>query len=183
MKGLVLLGDLFEDTEALTTIDVLIRAGESITRVAVKDSLEVLTQCGGKVICDEIISNIKFDDFDYLILPGGKASFTILNKDKVVENLVDDFVSKNKLVAAICAAPHLLGRKGYFKDREFTCFPSFEEYCEGGIYRKDLGVVRDDKFVTAKSMYYSIEFALNILAFLYGEDKIDLLVKSLKGES
>lgn len=182
MKGLILLGDYFEDTEALTTIDVLVRAGESITRVAVKDSLEVLTQCGGKVICDDLIKNVNYESFDYLILPGGKASFTILNSNELVEKIIDYFVNNNKLIAAICAAPHLLGRKGYFKNREFTCFPSFEKYCIDGIYRCDLGVVRDDRFVTAKSMYYSIEFALNIVAFLYGEDKINMLRLSLKGE-
>ena len=182
MKGLILLADYFEDTEALTTVDVLFRAGEKITKAAVKNTLEVFTQCGGKVICDELLININYQDYDYLIVPGGKASFTILNQDSLVEEIIDYFVNNNKLVASICAAPHLLGRKGYFANREFTCFPGFEQYCINGIYRRDLGVVRDDKFVSAKAMYYSIDFALNILSFLYKDKDIESLRLSLMGE-
>ena len=93
-----------------------------------------------------------------------------------------EFILNNKLVATICAAPHLLARKGYFDNREFTCFPGFEKYSQHGIYRQDLGVVRDDKFVTAKSMYYSIDFALNIIVFLYNEEKANKVKLSLLGE-
>ena len=52
MKGLILLGDRFEDTEALTTIDVLLRAGEEIVRASVMDTLEVVSQYNLKIICD-----------------------------------------------------------------------------------------------------------------------------------
>lgn len=182
MKGLILLADYFEDTEALTTVDVLLRAGESIVKAAVKDTLDVFTQCGHKIICDQLLKEINYQDFDYLIVPGGKASFTILNKDQLVEEIIDYFVNNNKLVASICAAPHLLGRKGYFANREFTCFPGFEQYCLNGKYRRDLGVVKDDKFVTAKAMYYSIDFALNILSFLYKNKDIESIKLSLMGE-
>ncbi len=180
MKGIILLADYFEDTEALATIDVLIRAGEDILRVGVNHK-EVFTQTGLKVICDTLLDDINYDDFDYLILPGGKASFTILNKDIRVEKIIDYFVKQNKLVASICAAPHLLARKGYFKNREFTCYPGFEKHSIAGQYTSQ-GVVRDDKFVTAKSMYYSIEFALNIIAFLYGEDRAYQVKMSLIAE-
>ena len=182
MKGLILLADYFEDTEALTTVDVLIRAKETITKAAVKDTLEVYTQCGHKFICDQLLKDINYQEYDYLIIPGGKASFTILNKDLLVEQIIDYFVLNNKLVASICAAPHLLGRKGYFANREFTCFPGFEDYCVNGIYRRDLGVVTDDKFVTAKAMYYSIDFALAILSFLYNKKDIESIKLSLMGE-
>lgn len=180
MKGIILLANGFEDTEALTTIDVLIRAGENIIRVGV-NSLEVISQNNTKIICDVLLDNINPSNYDYLIIPGGKAAFTILNVDKRIENIIDEFILNNKLVASICAAPHLLARKGYFDNREFTCFPGFEKYSQHGIYRQDLGVVRDDKFVTAKSMYYSIDFALNIIVFLYNEEKANKVKLSLLG--
>ncbi len=182
MKGLILIADFFEDTEAISTIDVLIRAGENITRAAVKDNLEIISQCGGKYICDVRLKDINYKEFDYLIIPGGKASFTILNNDLLVEEIIDYFVKSNKLVASICAAPHLLGRKGYFNKLDFTCFPGFKKYCINGNYKKDLGVVCSKNFITAKSMYYSIEFGLKIIEYLYGKDKKNLVKLSLMGE-
>lgn len=182
MKGLLILGDCFEDTEALASTDVLLRAGEDIFRASVMDRLAVRTQCGAQIVCDGYLKDLKYEDFDYLILPGGKASFTVLDRNPDVERWIDEFFVERKLIASICAAPHLLGRKGYFKEREFTCFPGFEKYCVGGIYRRDVPVIRDDRFVTAKSMYYSIEFGLSILAFLYGEEKTEKIRLRLMGE-
>lgn len=182
MVGLFLLADYFEDTEAIATLDVLQRAGHKIIKASLMNRLEVATQCGSFYQCDMFFDDVDINSVDYLLIPGGKASFTILNVDLRVEKVIDEFVSNNKLVAAICAAPHLLARKGYFKNREFTCFPGFEKYAKEGTYRKDLGVVRDDKFVTAKSMYYSIEFALNIVSFLEGEAKANLVKNRCMGE-
>ena len=98
-----------------------------------------------------------------------------------MEEIIDYFVKNEKLVASICAAPHLLGRKGYFNNLEYTCFPGFEKYCVGGIY-KNQGVVVTKKFITAKSMYYSIDFALAILEYLYGKEYSKKIELSLKGE-
>ena len=182
MNGLMLFGDYFEDTEAIASLDVLLRAGENVKRVSVMNSLYVKTQCGSEYKCDLKLSEVNIEDFDYLVIPGGKASFTVLSADERVGRLIDYFVLNNKLVAAICAAPHLIGKRGYLKDREFTVFPGFEDECVGGIYKRDSGVIRDDKFVTAKSMYYSIEFALEIINYLYGEDKRNRVEKSLMGE-
>ena len=90
MKGLIILGDSFEDTEALSSTDVLIRAGEQITRASVMNSLDVLSQCKVHIKADISIDDVKESDYDYLIIPGGKASFTILNKDARVEKLIDE---------------------------------------------------------------------------------------------
>lgn len=182
MKGLIILADYFEETEALATIDVLIRAGEEITRVSMMQDKLVKAKGGFEIICDYIYQDINPLDYDYLIIPGGKASFTILNVDPRVEELIDTFIASNKLVASICAAPHLLGRKGYFKNRNYTVHPGFETYFTAGNYLKNQGVVRDDKFVTAKSMYYSLDFAFAILEFLYGEEFASKIRLSCMGE-
>lgn len=182
MTGLIILGDYFEETEAFATVDVLIRGGEKIVRASVMNSLRVKAKNGFDVSTDISLNDVKVSDYDYLIIPGGKASFTILNKDVRVEKLIDEFIQANKLVATICAAPHLLGRKGYFKGREFTVHPGFETFFTVGTYRRDLGVVKDDKFITAKSMYYSIEFGLAILSFLYGDEYKEKIRLSCQGE-
>ena len=96
MKCLVLLGDYFEDTEALTSIDVLVRGKETVVKAAVKDDFIVYSQTGGKIICDSLLKDINYRDFDYLLIPGGKASFTILNNNKLVEEIIDYFVKNEK---------------------------------------------------------------------------------------
>ncbi len=182
MKALVLFADYFEETEALATCDVLLRANEEVMHASCMPSLTVKAKGNFSIICDALLDKINPDDYDYLVIPGGKASFTILNNDLRVEKLIDDFISKNKLVASICAAPHLLGRKGYFKNRNYTVHPGFETYFTAGNYLQNEGVIKDDKFVTAKSMYYSLEFAFAIISFLYGEEKAEEVRKNCKGQ-
>ena len=106
MKGIILLANGFEDTEALTTIDVLIRAGENIIRVGV-NSLEVISQNNTKIICDVLLDNINPSNYDYLIIPGGKAAFTILNVDKRIENIIDEFILNNKLALTSLSLTYL----------------------------------------------------------------------------
>ena len=182
MNCLALFGDFFEDTEAIASIDVLLRGGEKVTRASMMNDLYVKTQCGSSYKCDVMFDDIDLDDYDYLLIPGGRASFTVLKEDKRVTDTIHYFAKNNKLIASICAAPHLVGRLGYFKGLNYTVFPGFEDECIGGTYKRELGVCRDALFITAKSMYYSIDFALEILNFFYGEEKKNKVELSLKGE-
>jgi len=181
MRGLMIIGDGFEDTEALVTRDVLYRGGENIFLASAMDSLEVSTQTGLKIKCDGFLSKVDYKEFDYLIIPGGKASFTVLHINPLVEKIIDFFVLNKKLVACICAAPFLVGRKGYYKGRHYTVFPGFEKEIIDGVH-ENVGVVIDGPFITAKSMYYSIEFGLKILEYLHGLSYALKIEKSLKGE-
>ena len=182
MNCLALFGDFFEDTEAISSIDVLLRGGETVVRASMMNNLYVKTQCGSEYKCDVLFNDVSLSDFDYLLIPGGKASFTVLKEDERVGKCIDHFVKNNKLVASICAAPHLVGRRGYFKNRNYTVYPGFEDEFIGGFYKRELGVCKDGNFITAKSMYYSIEFALEILEFFYGKEKRNKVELSLKGE-
>ena len=101
---------------------------------------------------------------------------------KEVDDVIDYFVNNNKLVAAICAAPMLLGRRGYLKDQNYTVHPGFEINIIGGHYLRNQGVVRSNRFITGKSMYYSIELGLEIVEYYYGHEEKEKLRLSLKGE-
>lgn len=179
MKGLILLTNGFEDVEAIATIDVLRRSNIQIDTVAL-DNREVITQSNNKIIAQYLINDIAYDDYHFLIIPGGKAVFEVLDKDLRIDEIIEYFYKANKLICAICAAPLLLAKKGYFQNRKFTSFPNCVEYnLENCI---DKGVVVSDKIITAKSMYYSIEFALEIIAKVQGETQKQLVLKKLKGE-
>ena len=182
MKLLMLFVDRFEDTEAIATLDVLKRAGFEVITASVMNREEVLPKYVKAVLADAKIEDLNFKEFDGLVIPGGPGSFQIMPNLPIVEELIRYFADNNKLVASICAAPHLVGKLGYFNNKNFTVHPGFENFCVGGRYLREKGVVRDGNFITAKSMYYSIEFGLEITKFFKGEAFAEEVRKGLQGE-
>ena len=93
--------------------------------------------------------------------------------------------SSGKLVAAICAAPSILGILGILKNKRYTCYPGFSSSEFGGIYTG--GTIEiDGNIITARSMYYSVDFGLAIVQYLLGKakrDEIESQVKGLKPKS
>ena len=182
MKLLMLFVDRFEDTEAIATLDVLKRGGFEVTTASVMQREEVNPKYVKQVLADAKIEDVNYKEYDGLVIPGGPGSFQIMPSIPVVESLIRYFADNNKLVASICAAPHLVGKLGYFQGKNFTVHPGFEQFCFGGNYLREKGVVRDSNFITAKSMYYSISFALEIDKYFNGENHALTLEESLKGE-
>ena len=169
MNCLALFGDFFEDTEAITTMDIIFRAGIALDKVNMGDDEKIVTQCQNVMCVPLMYKDIKMEDYDFLIIPGGGAVFNVLMKDSRVDDLVHYFVKANKPVFAICAGPMTIGKHGYFRDKKFTCFPSCEEgIC--GEYTKD-GVTVSGNFITGKSMAYTVDFGLAIVEKLLGKDK------------
>ena len=182
MKYLMLLADYFEDTEAIATMDVLLRGKDEVITASLMDSLDIKTKCGGVYKASIFIDQVSIDDCDALIIPGGPASFKLMPNMPIVSKLIHTFCKERKLVAAICAAPHLIGKLGYFKDLNYTVHPGFETEIIGGNYKRECGVVVENNFITAKSMYYSIEFGLAIHEYFHGKDSKAKLEKSCMGE-
>ena len=182
MKLLMLFVDRFEDTEAIATLDVLKREGFEVTTASLMSREEVNPKYVKSVLADAKIEDVNYKEYDGLIIPGGPGSFQIMPTLPIVNELIKYFVENNKLVAAICAAPHLLGVLGYLNNKDFTVHPGFETVCRGGRYHRGKGVVRDGNIITAKSMYYSIQFALEIVRYFLGDAQALALEESLKGE-
>ena len=182
MNLLMLIVDDYEDTECIATLDVLTRGGNNVTLASLMKRKEIKPKLGRNIVVDNLFEDIDYKNFDGVVIPGGPGSFKIMPNIDIVENIIRYFADNNKLVASICAAPHLVGKLGYFKNREYTVHPGFEDQIIGGIYRRDLGVVVSDNFITAKSMYYSIAFGLAIHEYYYGKASRDALEKSCMGE-
>ena len=102
MKGLILLADFFEDSEAIITIDLLRRAKIDVDLVSIKDTKELTTQSNIKVLADMTIDDIVLDDYEFMILPGGKAVFNTHLESEITKGCIYHFALENKLVAAIC---------------------------------------------------------------------------------
>ena len=179
MKGLIILVNGFEDVEALCTIDILRRSKIEIDTVSL-DNKNIITQSNNKLEVEYLLNEVEVDSYDFLILPGGKAVFNVLDNDLRIDELIDNFYQKGKLICAICAAPRLIAKRGYFNNLKFTIFPGC---LDGDVLGKQVnkGVVVENKFITAKSMYYTTEFALEIINKLQGKQQKQLIEKQIKG--
>lgn len=178
----MLFADYFEDTEAIATLDVLLRGRDEVVSASMMGRTEIKTKCGFTLTVNTTIEEVDPTEFDALIIPGGPGSFKILGRLPKVDELIKYFAESGKLVAAICAAPFLIGRFGYLYDREYTVFPGFEDQILGGTYIREEGVVQSDNFITAKSMFYSIDFALKIHEYFHGIESALSLRRACQGE-
>jgi protein deglycase len=113
-----------------------------------------------------------------LILPGGMPGTNNLQAHAGLTKLLVDYFQTDKLLAAICAAPKIIGRLGCLKDKNAICYPGYENELEGAII-SSLPVVTDGRITTAKAAGYSINFALRLVEVLKGEDAADRVVNGL----
>ena len=169
----VLLADGFEEIEALAPVDLLRRAGLTVVTVSVGEDSVVNGAHGISVATDANISDIEgCEDAELLMLPGGMPGTTNLNASKDVHRLIDSAVKGGKRIAAICAAPMILGEKGLLEGKNATCYPGFEQHLLGA---KEIGgrVVTDGLITTAKGAGVAVEFALELVSLLCGAESAE----------
>ena len=172
------LADGFEEIEAITVTDVLRRAGAEVCTVSVSDKLEVK---GTHEI--EVKADIPFDQADYescemIVLPGGMPGAATLEKCDDLRRLILRFAEENKPIAAICAAPMVLGKLGLLKGKKATCYPGFEQYLEGADCTGAM-VEKDGNVITGKGPGAAMEFALAVVELLQGKDKVAELKEAM----
>jgi len=166
----VILADGLEEIEAITPIDFLRRAGIEVITVGV-GNLFIKGSHGITLKADMELKDFS-SDTEALLIPGGMPGSAHIAAEERVINIVRNFNEKEKLVAAICAAPALvLGRAGILKDRRFTCYPGFEDKAGPfGEYSTDR-IVQDGHVITACGVGCAAEFSARVIAYLRGEEK------------
>ena len=168
----MLLADGFECVEALSSIDVLHRAGVELKRVAVGDSLEVVSSHNIMTLqCDMLLGDNMLEDGDAVILPGGYPGFVNLGNSEAVCRVVRGYYDSGRLVAAICGAPTVLAVAGVAKGSKIACHRTVVDSMDGYLYN-DEGVVEDGNLITGAGAGRSIEFALAIAARLVDADTL-----------
>lgn len=169
-KVYIFLAEGFEEIEALTVVDLLRRAGIDINTVSVSGSLQVTGSHRICVTADTLFENTKFDDADMLVLPGGMPGTMHLMEHAGLDSLLRKFCAEKKNIAAICAAPSVLGSKGFLEGKNATCYPGFEDKLTGSNVKND-DVVVDGNIITSRGMGTAIDFSLAIISKLSGENK------------
>lgn len=164
----VFLAKGFEEVEAVAAIDIMRRAQLPVKTVGV-NAKTVEGAHGIKIECD-CASNADPDvcALDGVVLPGGMPGTENLAASAFVDAMIDRAVKEGKLIAAICAAPLVPGRKGLLKGVKATCYPGFEKELAGAEITPDF-VCKDGMFITAKGMGSAIVFGLEIVKHFKGE--------------
>lgn len=168
-KVAVFLANGFEEIEALASVDILRRAGISVQTVSISDDLMVTGAHNITVLADTLYNNIDFSEIDVLVLPGGGVGADNLNKHEKLKKQLSKFVSENKQVAAICAAPAVLGGLGLLNGKEATCYPGFESKLTGAT-STGKNVVISDNITTGKGPGLTFDFALQLVENIAGEE-------------
>ncbi len=173
----VFFGERFEEIEALTVVDILRRQGYDVETVSVGHSHHVGGSHSIIVKTDFVVDEVWFKTFDMLILPGGPGH-TNLEKCDLLMKYVKRFNEEGKLLAAICAAPSILGRAGVLAGKKATCFPGYEKELLGAEYTGD-EVVWDKNVVTGRSAGCAVPFALKIIEAIDGREAADKMAATI----
>ncbi len=166
-KALAILAQGFEETEAVTAIDVLRRAGIDVTIAGLND-LKVKGSHGISIIADKKLEEEDID-FDACILPGGMPGAANLASSKKVQSILKILNQKGKIIAAICAAPAIvLAPLELLKNKSATCFPDLRKYFDKNVTYKEEKVVVDGNIITSQGLATALLFSLAIVEKLAG---------------
>ena len=164
----IFLDNGFEEIEAITTIDLLRRANIALTTVSVTGVEMVLGAHNISVKADKLFQDVDFMDAEMFILPGGATN---LIERKPLCELLLKHNEQDQPIAAICAAPAVLGQLGILQGKQATCYPGFEHHLGeshvGGL------VVESKNVITAKGPGLSSDFAFCIIERLAGSEMAD----------
>jgi len=166
----ILLAPGFEEAEALVPADLLRRAGIEVALTA----LEGEEVTGGHQItvrADLSLDRVDLDRADMVVLPGGGVGVQNLGRSAAVEGLVREAAARGIPLAAICAAPTLLGRWGLLEGKRAVCYPGMEDQLTGARVCRDSGAVEDVKLVTGRAAGSAFDFGLKLVEVLSGTDK------------
>ena len=168
-KSFLFLADGFEECEAIAPIDMLRRGGVEVVTVSVTGRRDVTGANDICVITDKLFDECDFAAADMLILPGGMPGAQHLNEHEGLKNLIVRLSAQNKWIAAICAAPMVLGGLGLLKGRKATCYPGFESKLTGATCSTE-AVEIDGNIITGKGPGYACNFGCALLTALMGKE-------------
>ncbi len=177
-KAVIFFAPGLEECEGLVTVDLLRRAGVDVTIAAVSDKRKVTGSRDITVKCDALAADVDLKAMDAVILPGGVRGTENLYRSGLVCRAAKQFAEAGKLVAAICAAPTVLGRIGLLSDKRATCYPGCEDQLFCAKY-EIAETVTDGNIITASGLGAAIPFGLAIIAALLGQDEADRIRKKI----
>jgi 4-methyl-5(b-hydroxyethyl)-thiazole monophosphate biosynthesis len=178
-KVYLFLAEGFEEIEGLTVVDLLRRANIDIVMVSITGDLHVTGSHQITTIADALFDEVDYSDADLLVLPGGLPGTNNLQEHKGLDRLLRDFADQDKKLAAICAAPRVLGSKGLLKNKNATCYPGNEDQLLGA-HVINSSVVKDGNITTGKGMGTAIDFSLSLIKTLKGPEEASRIAQAIQ---
>ena len=169
MTVTVMLAEGFEEIEALTPVDVLRRGGVTVRTCSITEERLVTGAHGIGVMADTVLSELEGEE-DLLLLPGGMPGTLHLKQCLPLRERILAQNARGGFLAAICAAPTVLGELGLLREKEAVCYPGMEEglFC-ARVSKED--VVTDGHITTSRGAGTAFAFALRLLSVLKGEEE------------
>ena len=162
-KVYIFLADGFEDIEGLTVVDLMRRAGITITTVSIKNTT---------------FREADFSDADMLVLPGGQPGTTYLGGFEPLTDLVKSFYNNGGKIAAICAAPTVFAEIGLLHGKKATAYPACMDGL-GDAVKSEEKVVIDGNITTSRGLGTAIDFSLSLISQLLGQEKAEQIAESV----
>ena len=169
----IFIADGCEEVEALTVVDIVRRAKLEIDMISINGTKQVTSSRNVTFMTDTIKEEAEEqDDPDVIVLPGGMPGTVHLGEDDTVSQVIREFAKEGKLVAAICAAPSVLGQAGILNGKKAACHPGFEEKLTGAeVFFSP--VVCDGNVITSRGMGTAVPFGLAVARYFTDDATIE----------
>lgn len=174
----VFLADGFEEIEGLTVVDILRRAGVETRMVSIMGREMVTGAHGIQLKADALFEQVVFEQGDTLVLPGGMPGTLHLGEYKPLTDLLLRWNAKGGRIAAICAAPSVLGDLGILEGKEAVCYPGFEGRLKGATIG-ERSVAVSQNVITSRGMGTAIDFATALVEEFQGAEAAEKMKKSI----
>lgn len=174
----IYLAEGFEEIEAITVVDVLRRADIDARMISITGKKEVTGAHNITVTADELFENADNLGADMLVLPGGMPGTRHLGEHKGLKEVILSFAEGNKLIAAICAAPSILGRLGLLDGKKAVCYPGFEETLKGAVISEDI-ISQEGNYITSKGPGTAVYFVLRLVELLIDKEAAEELSEGM----
>ncbi len=168
----VLLGEGFEESEAIVPVDLLRRAGAEVKLVGLKGK-SVTSAHGVAVMCDCALKDVDEHKARMLFLPGGMGGVEAISADEGALGLIQRCADRGSYIAAICAAPTILARLGLLDRRRAVVYPGMEEQMLSAVVQPGKSVVVDGHLITGQAAGSAFDFGLKLVEVLQGKDHAD----------
>ena len=172
------LADGFEEIEAVTIIDVLRRAGLNVITVSVTGNRMVKGSHNIAIKADFLLEEVDYSKGEMIILPGGMPGSKNLNEHEGLRSQIIDYQKCGKYLAAICAAPIVFGNLGILQGKKVVCYPGYESHLVGAEVLSNPYIV-DNNIITGRGVGAALQFSLEIVRILKGEESAIQLRKAM----
>lgn len=177
-KAFVHIAEGFEEIEALTIVDVLRRADIPVEMVSVTGHRQVTGAHGIRIIADVVFEDVDYNESAIVILPGGMPGSKNLQEHRGLAEVLTKKAALGEPIAAICAAPMVIGSLGILKGKQAVCYPGFEKFLSGAEV-KQIPALKSDNIITGRGPGAALNFSLEIVKMLKGKALADQLAQGM----